>query len=68
MVIASDGVFEFLENNECVDLISKFFEENNLESACDRLLEEAHARWTSEDDSIVDDITFILIYFKHNEE
>ena len=63
MVIASDGVWEFLDSLECVEKISSFYENNDIEGASDMLLKESHARWTVEDDSVVDDITFILIFF-----
>ena len=38
---------------------------NDLEGACDKLLSEAYARWTVEDDSVIDDITLIIVFFEH---
>lgn len=65
MVVSSDGVWEFIESQDCVNLIAPFYEKRDLEGACDCLLKEAHAKWTVEDDSVVDDITFIIIFLEH---
>lgn len=65
--MASDGVFEFLESDYCVQLISGYYQKNDLEGACDKLLNEAHMSWLSEDDSTIDDISFILIFFHYEE-
>jgi serine/threonine protein phosphatase PrpC len=35
MIIASDGVWEFLENIDIVRMISKFYEKRDLDGACD---------------------------------
>ncbi|EAS06704.1 protein phosphatase 2c (macronuclear) [Tetrahymena thermophila SB210] len=66
MIVASDGVWEFIENEEIISMISPYYDNNDLEGACDHLLKESHARWTVDDDSVVDDITFILIFFEHD--
>ena len=39
-----------------------FYRERKLEEACDALLKMAYDRWTVEDTSVIDDITFILIF------
>ena len=62
IVIASDGVWEFISNNECVQLISEFFMTKNIEQACDALMKKAVDYWTFED-NIVDDITFVIVFF-----
>lgn len=63
LLVASDGVWEFIENQELVDLISQYYEEGDIEGACDAILQESYNRWTSEDDTVIDDITFILVFF-----
>jgi serine/threonine protein phosphatase PrpC len=67
ILIASDGVFEFLDSEYCVNLISGFYDRNDLEGACDRLMYESHKSWINEDDSTIDDITFILIFLHYDE-
>lgn len=45
MVIASDGVWEFLENIDIVKMIGPYYEKGNIEGACDLLLSNALRRW-----------------------
>jgi len=49
-------------------MLASFWEKNDLDGACDILMKESYARWTTEDDTVVDDITFIIIFFDHNKE
>lgn len=65
MIIASDGVWEFLENMEVVDMIKDYYVGNDIEGACDTLMKESLNKWKQEEDENVDDITFILIFFYH---
>ena len=65
MIIASDGVTEFLENIEIIQFINPFYEINDIEGACDLLMKESLHKWKIEEDENVDDITFILIFFYH---
>jgi hypothetical protein len=39
-----------------------YYKEGKLEEACDALSKLAYERWTTEDTSVVDDITFVLIF------
>lgn len=38
-------------------MVSKYYEKGDLKGACDAVLEESYARWTKDDDSVIDDIT-----------
>lgn len=38
IIIGSDGVWEFFENEEVVNLLTPFYERNDLEGACETLL------------------------------
>ena len=64
IVIGSDGVWEFISNEGVVEIIAEFYEKGDIEGACDALMEEAVYQWTFEDDSVVDDITLIIIFLK----
>lgn len=57
LIIASDGVFEFLTNNMICDLIS-----NNLDpkDACDTIVKSAYDKWI-ENEIRTDDISIIII-------
>ena len=64
MVIASDGVFEFLTSQSVVDAIAKF--KNPLEAA-KHVVSEAYRLWLTYDDR-TDDITIIIVLFDKFEE
>ena len=62
MVLASDGVWEFISSAEAVGLVAAAESE---EHACRLLVEEAHARWMAEEAGVVDDITAVVVRFVH---
>jgi serine/threonine protein phosphatase PrpC len=47
IVIGSDGIFEFLSNEEVVKLVVPFWKLNDVQGACDILVKEAHNRWVN---------------------
>jgi len=65
IVLASDGVWDFLFNQEVVELIKDFYLKDDISGAAEFLIEEATKRWINEDD-IIDDITVILVFFENN--
>lgn len=58
IVIASDGVFEFLTSQNVVDIVKKF---EDPSEACQALVEEAYNRWL-QFEVRTDDITAICIF------
>ena len=62
MVIASDGVWEFIQKYEILQLVVPYYKEGKLEECCDALMQMAYERWTVEDSTVIDDITFVLIF------
>lgn len=59
LIVATDGVWEFLSNQKCVNLIAPYWESQDIEGACEKVLKESIDKW-HEEDNVVDDITFIL--------
>lgn len=45
LIIASDGIWEFLDSNEAVDIISRYYDGNKLEKGLDSLFYEAKRRY-----------------------
>ena len=62
ILVASDGVWEFIQNYEILQLVVPYFKEGKIEECCDALMQLAYERWTVEDTTVVDDITFVLIF------
>lgn len=43
--MASDGVWEFLSNNQVMDIVEKFYKFNDLQGAAERIVQEATKCW-----------------------
>ena len=61
IILASDGIWEFMSNQEVVDVVKEFYMKNDLQGALFSLYKEASKRWIMEEE-IIDDITLIIIY------
>ena len=62
MVICSDGVWEFLKNEDVRDIGNKFYQKGEVGNFCSQLLQEAIKSWENLD-IIRDDITIVCAYF-----
>jgi serine/threonine protein phosphatase PrpC len=60
LVMASDGVWEFIDSPEGVNLVAQFIEASATE-ACTRLIETSAAKWRQEEGDYRDDITAICV-------
>lgn len=61
IILASDGIWEFISSQEAVDIVKEYWEIGKIEMSCDRLVKEAVSRWQRTEESI-DDITVIVIF------
>ena len=61
ILIASDGVWEFMSNVDVARLVFPFVEKNSPEAAANALVKEATKRWKKEEE-VIDDITCIIIF------
>lgn len=62
IVLASDGVWEFLPNQNVVDIVMPFYKKNDPDGACKALI-EISTEWWKKEDIVIDDITVICIFF-----
>lgn len=56
LLLASDGLWEFMTDQECVDLAHKFADETTM---VEKLVEEANNRWMREE-QVIDDTTVVV--------
>lgn len=63
IILASDGIWEFVSNEECVTIAANFCITGKFAAACEQIVELALCRWNQEDTS-VDDITIIIAGLK----
>lgn len=63
-VLATDGVWEFMSSDDCIEFISNCILQSNMspQQSCNALVDEACELWNAEED-VVDDITVTLVYF-----
>ena len=64
MVLASDGLFEFMDSQICVDIIKDYYDKNDIVGCCEYLYKESTRRWIQEEEDTIDDITMILVFFE----
>ena len=63
MIIASDGIWEFIDSQECVEIVKDYYENNDMKGCSDYLYEISKERWLKEEE-VIDDITLILVFFE----
>jgi serine/threonine protein phosphatase PrpC len=61
VIIASDGIWEFLSNDKVVEMVVPYWEARDPEGACNALIEEATKHW-KEEDEVIDDITIAVVF------
>ena len=61
VILASDGVWEFLNNEQVASIVYPYFFSKNAEAAAESLIKEAYKSWKREE-NLVDDITCIIIF------
>ena len=62
IVVCSDGVWEFLENENVKDIGMKYYRENNPKGFCTELVNTSLHLWES-NDIVIDDITAVVAFF-----
>ena len=62
IVVASDGVWEFLDNEAVTDIVMPFYKKNDPDGACKALIKES-TEWWNKEDIVVDDITVVCVFF-----
>ena len=62
MLICSDGVWEFISNEDAMKIGNKFYLRNDAMGLCQELYKKSVDFWEKEDECI-DDITAIAVFF-----
>lgn len=63
LIVASDGVWEFITSNECINIIKDYYIKNDPQGCVNYLYQLSSTKWMEEEDAI-DDITIILVFFE----
>ena len=62
IVLASDGVWEFLSNEKVAEIVMPFYKKDDPDGACKALIKKS-TEWWNQEDIVVDDITAIVVFF-----
>ena len=62
LIVASDGIWEFISSSNAVDIIKDYYENNDPKGCCEFLLKESSNRWIKEE-KVIDDISMIILFF-----
>eukprot|EP00549_Striatella_unipunctata_P025816 CAMPEP_0118725976 /NCGR_PEP_ID=MMETSP0800-20121206/33438_1 /TAXON_ID=210618 ORGANISM="Striatella unipunctata, Strain CCMP2910" /NCGR_SAMPLE_ID=MMETSP0800 /ASSEMBLY_ACC=CAM_ASM_000638 /LENGTH=383 /DNA_ID=CAMNT_0006634733 /DNA_START=11 /DNA_END=1162 /DNA_ORIENTATION=- len=66
IIIATDGVWEFIESQTAVDVVAEHLAKGKGASeACQALIEAAAAKWHEEEGDYRDDITAVVVRLNH---
>ena len=60
-IVASDGIWEFIQSKNAVDLCKDLVQKDDATGACRELILEAAAKWNEEEGDYRDDITAIVL-------
>ena len=62
IVLCSDGVWEFLNNKDVMEMGKKYYLKNNPREFCKELINTSSKCWEKED-IVIDDITVVIVFF-----
>ncbi|CAD8143716.1 unnamed protein product [Paramecium pentaurelia] len=65
IIIGSDGLWEFLDNNQIVEITHQYFLNNDPQGACQKLIQESKTQWKKFSEG-VDDITVIVVFLQNS--
>ena len=63
IMLASDGIWEFISSDECVNIVKDYYLKDDIEGALSYLYKESSKRWIMEEE-VIDDITLIIMFLK----
>ena len=61
LLIASDGVWEYMTNKDCIDIIQKYYDKKDITGCANEIYQESKKKWIKEE-AAIDDITVILVF------
>ena len=64
IVLASDGVWDQMSNEEVGNIVMPYYEQRNAEKAAEQLVRAAFQKWKDKASDIVDDITCVVIFLE----
>ena len=66
IVVGSYGLWSFINNEECIKIIGKYYLCNDIHGATKEIIEIVKSRWIEEKEDILEDISIIIGFMKEN--
>ena len=64
IVLATDGVWQFLSNEKVKNILLPYYDEDNINGAAQKLVRIALRMWETKNPDFIDDITVIILFFR----
>ena len=64
IVLATDGVWQFLSNEKVKNILLPYYDEDNINGAAQKLVRTALRMWETKNPDFIDDITVIILFFR----
>ena len=64
IILATDGIWQFLSNEQVKNIILPYYEEDNIIGGIQKLVTSARRMWETMNPKFIADITVILLFFK----
>ena len=64
IILATDGIWQFLSNEKVKNIVLPYYEEDNINGAAQKLVSSAFRMWENKNPNFIDDITVIILFFK----
>ena len=61
IVMASDGVWEFMSNDEIAKIVCKYYFTGNAEKAAEEIVKQSFLKW-KDNEILIDDITCVVLF------
>ena len=66
IIIGSDGVFEFLNNESVKNIAKKYYLDNNPSELCHQVINYSVYQWKQNED-VIYDITIVAVFFDNSD-
>ena len=64
IILATDGIWQFLSNEQVKNIILPYYEEDNISGGVQKLVTSARRMWETMNPKFIADITVIVLFFK----
>ena len=64
IILATDGIWQFLTNEQVKNIILPYYDEDNISGGIQKLVGNARKMWETKNPRFIDDISVIVLFFR----